>query len=99
LAFGAGLGLGYGLYGDDYGWDYPDYAYDYGDGGYYGGDGYYGDNGYGYYGNGGYGYNGYGGGYPADAYASSADGGGCYLARQRVHTRSGWHVRNVEVCR
>ena len=27
------------------------------------------------------------------------DEGGCYLVRQRVHTRHGWRVRRVEVCR
>lgn len=51
--------------------------------------------GYGVYGPYGY-YGGYGpyseGGYYAD------DGGGCYVVRQRVHTRYGWRVRPVEVC-
>jgi hypothetical protein len=42
-----------------------------------------------------YGYDGYG--YP---YAYSGyDDGGCYLERRRVHTRHGWRLRRVEVCR
>jgi hypothetical protein len=26
------------------------------------------------------------------------DGGGCYIIRQRVHTRHGWRIRPVQVC-
>ena len=28
----------------------------------------------------------------------TADDGGCYLVRRRVHTHHGWRVRRVEVC-
>ena len=35
-------------------------------------------------------------GYGYDDYY--ADEGGCYIARQRVHTRYGWRIRPVEVC-
>ena len=46
----------------------------------------------------GYGYLDYGYPYPyyGDYYAD--DGGGCYVVRQRIHTRYGWRVRPVEVC-
>jgi hypothetical protein len=27
-----------------------------------------------------------------------ADNGGCYIVRQRVHTRYGWRLRPVQVC-
>ena len=27
------------------------------------------------------------------------DDGGCYLVKKRVHTRHGWRVRRVEICR
>jgi hypothetical protein len=27
-----------------------------------------------------------------------ADDGGCYIVRQRVHTRHGWRLRHVQVC-
>jgi hypothetical protein len=27
-----------------------------------------------------------------------ADDGGCYIVRQRVHTRYGWRLRSVQVC-
>lgn len=50
--------------------------------------------GYGLYGPYGY-YGGYG--YPYYAYDDYGDGG-CYIARQRVHTRYGWRLRNVQVC-
>jgi hypothetical protein len=33
-----------------------------------------------------------------DDYPYYDDDGGCYLVRQRVHTRHGWRVRPVEVC-
>jgi hypothetical protein len=49
--------------------------------------------GYGLYGPGYYGY-----GYPAYAYDDGYEDGGCYLVRQRVHTRYGWRFRRVEVC-
>lgn len=50
--------------------------------------------GYGLYGPYGY-YGGYGYPYYDDYYA---DDGGCYVVRQRVHTRYGWRIRPVEVC-
>jgi hypothetical protein len=38
-------------------------------------------------------------GYPDYAYGDSYyDDGGCYTVRQRVHSRSGWHVHPVQVC-
>ena len=43
---------------------------------------------FGYYG--GYGYPYYDGYY--------GDEGGCYVARRRVHTPSGWRIRRVEIC-
>jgi hypothetical protein len=46
--------------------------------------------GYGLYGPYGYGYGPY--------YAYDDYGGGCYVVRQRVHTRYGWRIRPVEVC-
>ncbi|WP_354142467.1 hypothetical protein [Bradyrhizobium sp. NP1] len=38
--------------------------------------------------------------YPDYAYDDSyyADGGGCYVVRQRVRTSYGWRVRPVQVC-
>jgi hypothetical protein len=33
-----------------------------------------------------------------DDYPYYDDDGGCYLVRQRVHTRHGWRIRPVEVC-
>jgi hypothetical protein len=37
--------------------------------------------------------------YPAYSYDDTyGDNGGCYLVRQRVHTRSGWRFRPVQVC-
>ncbi len=36
--------------------------------------------------------------YPYYAYPYFYETGGCYLVRQRVHTRHGWRVRRVEVC-
>jgi hypothetical protein len=44
----------------------------------------------------GYGYYDYSYPYYGDYYAD--DGGGCYVVRQRIHTRYGWRVRPVEVC-
>jgi hypothetical protein len=32
------------------------------------------------------------------AYDDSYEDGGCYLVRQRIHTRHGWRIRRVEVC-
>ena len=50
----------------------------------------------------GYGAYGYGYGYPAgydDGYYYGDGGyGGCYVVRQRVHTRYGLRIRPVEVC-
>jgi hypothetical protein len=44
-------------------------------------------------------------GYPGYAYDDSyygdsyyGDDGGCYIVRQRVHTRYGWRLRPVQVC-
>lgn len=45
---------------------------------------------YGYYGSPYY-YGGYEGYYDDD--------GGCYLVRRRIHTRYGWRIRPVEICR
>jgi len=44
---------------------------------------------------------GYGYGYPyyGDYYADDGGYGGCYVVRQRVHTRYGWRIRPVEVLR
>ena len=67
--------------------------------GYYGpGYGYYGPYDYGY----GYGYP-YDYGYPDYAYDDSYYGtgygtGDCYTVQRRVHSRSGWHYRPVQVC-
>ena len=39
--------------------------------------------------------------YPYDDYAygdSYYDNGDCYTVQRRVHSRSGWHVRPVQVC-
>jgi hypothetical protein len=37
--------------------------------------------------------------YPYYAYDDSYyDDGGCYIVRQRIHTRYGWRVRPVQVC-
>jgi hypothetical protein len=52
---------------------------------------------------GGYGYYpydyGYGYGYPDYAYDDSYYGAdGCYTVQRRVHSRSGWHYRPVQVC-
>jgi hypothetical protein len=54
--------------------------------------------GYGLYGPYGY-YDGYGAPYYGDYYADDGGYGGCYVVRQRVHTRYGWRIRPVEVCR
>jgi len=44
-----------------------------------------------------YGYYDYG--YPDYAYDDSYyDNGSCYVVQRRVHSRSGWHVRPVQVC-
>jgi hypothetical protein len=44
-----------------------------------------------------YGYYDYG--YPDYAYGDSYyDNGDCYVVQRRVHSRSGWHVRPVQVC-
>ena len=48
--------------------------------------GLYGPYGYDYYPYYGYGYEGY------------ADDGGCYIARQRIHTKKGWRIRRIEIC-
>jgi hypothetical protein len=41
----------------------------------------------------------YGYGYPYYGYSGDYDDeGGCYLVRQRVHTRHGWRIRRVEIC-
>jgi hypothetical protein len=38
-------------------------------------------------------------GYPYYGYSGDYDDeGGCYLVRQRVHTRHGWRIRRVEIC-
>jgi hypothetical protein len=38
-------------------------------------------------------------GYPDYAYDDSYSGtGDCYTVQRRVHTRSGWHYRPVQVC-
>jgi hypothetical protein len=39
----------------------------------------------------------YGGYYPGYYYGYD-ENVGCYLERRRVHTRSGWRLRTVEVC-
>jgi hypothetical protein len=31
-------------------------------------------------------------------YDYAYDDGGCYIVRQRVHTRYGWRIRPVQVC-
>jgi hypothetical protein len=64
----------------------------------FGGYGYYGPYDYGY----GYGYP-YDYGYPDYAYDDSYYGtgygtGDCYTVQRRVHSRSGWHYRPVQVC-
>jgi hypothetical protein len=50
---------------------------------------------YGYYD---YGYPDYG--YPDYAYGDSyyGNGGDCHVVQRRVHSRSGWHYRSVQVC-
>jgi hypothetical protein len=50
--------------------------------------------GYGIYGPYGYGYPYYG-----DYYADDGGYGACYVVRRHVHTRYGWRIRPVEVCR
>jgi hypothetical protein len=46
----------------------------------------------------GYGYYGYGYPYYGGDYAYDGGYGGCYVVRERVHTRYGWRIRPVEVC-